>query len=84
MKIIFYVILVGYLIVSDYSIRKGLDIKKWQTWLIGVYAFFSGFVIVSSMSDFINSLLAGLIFALITLHGGIWSLKHQLSSRDND
>ncbi len=70
METIIVAILFIYLAVSGVGIFVGLDLKKWSSWLYGIYGFLSGFLIGFLIADARSGLLGGTLFAFIVLYGG--------------
>jgi hypothetical protein len=71
MKTIILANLFVFVIVSGFVVFNGLDLKKWSSWLFGVYAFLSGLSInILYPTNAFTSLEAGAFFAFIVLCGG--------------
>lgn len=71
MKILALANLIVFLIVYVISVFIGFDPKKWPSWLLGLYVFFSG-----SLTGFLRDggsfdILMGLIFVLVVLSSGV-------------
>lgn len=62
-----------YLIVCGICIFVGLDLKKWYSWLCGLYGFISGFFFGLSKADVSGGLQLGLLFAFVLIYGGATS-----------
>ena len=77
MQIIVIVILVVYLVVSGIGMFKGLDLRKWTSWLYGLYGFLSGFLIGFLIANIQLGLQVGTIFALIVMYGGAMIRWHR-------
>ena len=57
---------------------KGLDLKRWSSWLYSVICFFSGFLLGYSLTDnTIEGLKVGCIFAIVMLIGGAAMRRHK-------
>ena len=57
---------------------KGLDLRRWSSWVYGVISFLSGLVLGISLSgNLIESLKMGGIFASMTLLGGVTMRRHR-------
>jgi hypothetical protein len=57
---------------------KGLDLRKWRSWLYGAISFLCGFVLgLSLRSNWIESLKGGTIFAFVTLFTGAMMRWHK-------
>jgi hypothetical protein len=62
-----------FLIVGSIGIFKGLDLKKWKSWLIGIYGFVSGFLIIllrGDKTDITVGFQIGAIFAFTSIFAG--------------
>jgi 4-hydroxybenzoate polyprenyltransferase len=59
---------------------RGLDLKKWYSWLIGLYGFLVGFWLGIVWSDINNALMAGIIFAFAPLYQG--AINHWRRDKD--
>ena len=70
METIILAILFTYLVVSGIRVFIGLDLRKWTSWLYGIYGFLSGFLIGFLIADIQLGLQVGAIFALIVMYGG--------------
>ena len=78
MPLIFKIIFVSYIIVCGISIYVGLSLKKWWSWLIGLYGFASGLLFgLSKSSDISGGLALGMLFAFVVLYGGATSYWHR-------
>lgn len=63
-----------YIIVCGVGIFIGLDLKKWYSWLFGLYGFVTGLLFgLSKSPDVTGGLVIGAIFASIVLYGGATS-----------
>jgi hypothetical protein len=65
------------MIVCGTAIFVGLDLKKWLSWLCGLYGFVSGFLIGLSNADIRGGLELGALFAFIVLYGGAMTRFHK-------
>ena len=56
----------------------GIDIRKWPSWLFGVYCFVSGFLVGQLNGNLQDSLVLGAFFAFMFLAAGttIWKYRH--------
>ncbi len=72
MKTLATVIGVIFIIVSAIAIYVGLDLKKWQTWLFGVYGFLT-FLLTGLVGtgNIIESIKVGAIVAFATVFVGV-------------
>ena len=68
---------VVYLIVCGIAIFIGLDLKKWFSWLFGLYGFISGFLFGLLRSDIRGGLVMGALFAFVVIYGGATSYWHR-------
>ena len=68
---------VVYLIVCGMAIFVGLDLKKWSSWLFGLYGFISGFLFGLSKADVPGGLGLGTLFAFVVMYGGATSFWHR-------
>ena len=70
-----------FLIVSSVCIFTGLDLKKWSSWLLGLYGFLSGllmgFLWPDGDLDVPSLLTVGALFAFIVLYGGATTHWHR-------
>lgn len=64
--IFFYI----FMAIGGISIFIGLDLKKWHSWLIGVYGFVIGFLMGLVWVDISTAIIAGMLFAFLTLASG--------------
>jgi hypothetical protein len=71
MKTIIMIFFCIYLILSAISIYRGLDLKKWYSWLIGIYGFATGFCLSIVWGGDINDAVGiGIFFAFPPLYQG--------------
>jgi hypothetical protein len=70
METIAVFVLLVYLVISAIGMIIGIDLKKWSSWLFGIYGFLSGFLVGFLLVDLKSGLLGGLLFAFIVLYGG--------------
>lgn len=68
---------VVYLIVSGMAIFLGLDLRKWFSWLFGLYGFISGFLFGLLKSDNSGGFTMGILFAFVVIYGGAMSHWHR-------
>ena len=69
-----------FLVVYVITIFIGLDLKKWSSWLYGIYGFLSGFLLgflvfndngsLGLSMNLTGSLQVGAIFAFLIMYGG--------------
>lgn len=62
-----------FIIVAGIGILIGLDLKKWRSWLYGIYGFLSGLLVGLLHADFSGGLTLGALFAFIVMYGGATS-----------
>jgi len=77
MPTIVNIIFVIYVVVCGIGIFIGLDLKKWKSWLYGLYGFVSGLLIGLSRADVSGGLTLGLLFTFVVLYGGATSHWHR-------
>jgi hypothetical protein len=77
METIIIAILFAYLVVSGVGMLIGLDLRKWSSWLFGIYGFLSGFLIGFLIVDVRSGLMGGVLFAFIVLYGGAMVRWHR-------
>lgn len=66
-----------YLIVCGTAIFVGLDLKKWLSWLCGLYGFISGFLFGLLNAGTRGGLEMGALFAFVVLYGGAMTRFHR-------
>jgi hypothetical protein len=66
-----------YLITCGSAIFVGLDLKKWRSWLLGLYGFISGYLFGLLKSDTSGGLVMGALFAFVIIYGGATSYWHR-------
>lgn len=66
-----------FITVSAIAIFIGLDLKKWSSWLFGIYGFISGFLLGFLRADTSGSLKLGLLMAFVVMYGGATSHWHR-------
>jgi hypothetical protein len=59
-----------FVIVGFTGVFIGLDLRKWSSWLYGIYSFFSGFFVGISYLDIGSSLELGVLLAFAVMFGG--------------
>ncbi len=70
METMILAILFAYLLVSCIGLIIGLDLKKWSSWLFGLYGFLSG-IWIGFISGYSSSgWQLGAVFALAVMYGG--------------
>lgn len=77
METIVVAIFILYLLVCGIGIFVGLDLKRWTSWLLGLFGFLSGFVIGLAIADLYSGLLGGALFAFIVMFGGATTRWHK-------
>ena len=70
MKIIFYADLIVFFIVLAICTFIGLDLKKWQSWLAGLYGFLSGWSLGFLVGAGSSGWQLGLLFAIAIMYSG--------------
>jgi hypothetical protein len=70
--------LLTFLVMEAVASIKGLDLRRWSSWLYGVISLFSGLVLgISLGGNLIESLKLGGILAFLTLIGGVARRWHK-------
>jgi hypothetical protein len=59
-----------FVIVSCVIVFLGLDLRKWSSWLYGIYGFLSGFFLGLMYLDVWKGVELGFLFAFAVLFGG--------------
>ena len=59
-----------FLVVGFIGIFMGLNLKKWTSWLFGLYGFLSGLLLGSVLLNASSGLELGAIFAFAVMFGG--------------
>jgi len=61
------------LILAPIGVAKGLDLKKWSTWLFGLYAFLSGFLMtfIRTDEDLATRLMVGAVCTFAVIFAGV-------------
>ena len=79
LKTVVILVGLGILLVVGYRASiKGLDLKRRSSWLYGVISFLSGVVVVIGLDGKIkDGLIAGAIFAFLTMLGGATTRWHK-------
>jgi len=67
--IFFYI----FVLIGGVSIVIGLDLKKWYSWIIGLYGFAIGFLMGLVWVDITTAIMAGTLIAFLTLFSGAMS-----------
>jgi hypothetical protein len=65
-----------FLLVCGICVYFGLDLKKWSSWLFGLYGFRSGFLFGYTYGDMKGCLEVGALFAFMVMYGGTTSRSH--------
>jgi len=69
--------LVAFSIIGFIASFQGLDLRKWSSWLYGALAFVFGFAMGSAISNGIEGLKTGFLFAFLTLFTGATMRWHK-------
>jgi hypothetical protein len=59
-----------FVIVSCLRVFLGLDLRKWSSWLYGIYGFLSGFCLGLIYLDVWKGVELGILFAFAVMFGG--------------
>jgi hypothetical protein len=70
METIILAILFTYIVGGGIRVFIGLDLRRWTSWLYGIYGFLSGFLIGFLIADIQLGLQVGAIFAFAVMYGG--------------
>ena len=70
METLIIIILAVFIIVGGIGIFRGLDIKKWSSWMFGLYGFLSGILIGIIINNISGGLKLGVLFAFGVMFGG--------------
>ena len=81
MKIIFYADLIVFFIVLAICTFIGLDLKKWQSWLAGLYGFLSGCLIGFLSEAGSPSWQLGLLLAIVIMSSGAIMRQYRIYYR---
>ncbi|HAE58845.1 MAG TPA: hypothetical protein DCG54_04875 [Anaerolineae bacterium] len=68
-----------FVFVAMVFIGVGLNLKKWPSWLLGVYGFITGLLLGLFYSDIKNAFVAGMLFAFGVLSGGAMTRWHRMT-----
>lgn len=69
---------ITFVVTETVACYKGLDLKRWPSWLYGVISFLAGLVLGFSLgSDVIEILKLAGLFAVFTLLGGAVMRRHK-------
>lgn len=68
---------VVFLLISGIPFFRGLDIKKWLSWLYGLYGFVTGFLAGLMWADVLGGVQLGIVFAFIVMYGGATTYWHK-------
>lgn len=72
------IVLTIHVIIGGIVVFVGLDLKKWHSWLVGLYAFVVGFLFALSIwSSLSGALQLGALFAFAILYGGATTHWHR-------
>jgi hypothetical protein len=77
METVLLVNLFVFVIVSGIGTFVGLDLKKWSSWLYGLYGFLTGFSTYFLRPDVVGSLQLGTIFAFLVMYAGAMNRWHR-------
>jgi hypothetical protein len=66
-----------YAIVMFIGVIRGLDLKKWSSWLYGIFGFLCGFLVGFLMFDVRTGLEGGALSAFVVLYGGAMNYWHR-------
>jgi len=70
--------LIVFVVMGYAASLKGIDLRRWSSWLYGVISFLCGFVLIMGLNgNLMDGLLAGAIFALLTLVNGVTTRWHK-------
>ena len=61
-----------FVLVGCIGVFFGLDLRKWYSWLFGIYGLLSGFFLGFSFYDVRSGLELGAIFAIAVMYAGAW------------
>jgi hypothetical protein len=76
--VVIVVSLVGLFLVGTIASLKGLDLRRWSSWLYGGISFLCGLALGFSLTgNWIESLKGGAIFAFVTLFTGAMMRRHK-------
>ncbi len=70
-------------IIGTTAVYVGLDLRKWHSWIIGLYGFVSGFLIGLLWVDTKGALITGGLFALGVLYGGATTRWHMQRDKED-
>ena len=82
MEIIFFADLIMFLIIGVVCMIFGLDLKKWQSWLAGIYGFLSGWSLGFLSDTGSPSWQLGLLFAIMIMSSGAVMRRHRIYYRN--
>ena len=76
--VVIVVSLIAFFVMGYVTSVKGLDLRRWSSWLYGVISFLCGFALIMSLNgDLMDGLKAGAIFALLILVNGATTRWHK-------
>jgi hypothetical protein len=61
-----------FLLVGFIGVFLGLDLRKWSSWLYGIYGLLSGFFLGFSFYGVRSGLELGAILAIAVMYAGAW------------
>lgn len=71
--------LIALLIVQSVVFFQGLDLRKLSSWLYGMFSFLCGVALIIAIDGMlVDGLIAGVIFAFLTLFGGTTMRRHKM------
>jgi len=72
MEVVILVNFIIFALIGSIVVFNGLDLKKWSSWLLGVYGFFSGFLggFLRSDVEKLMCIKLGALFAFSVMFGG--------------
>jgi hypothetical protein len=73
-----------FLIVGGIGVFLGLDLRKWSSWLYGLYGLLSGLFVGLSDGDISGGLKLGVLFAFLVLSGGAAIRWHRQFYKGHD
>jgi hypothetical protein len=77
MELIVFANILVCMVTCGIGIFIGLDLKKWSSWLYGLYGFLSGFTISIIIGDVLAGLKIGFLTAFVVMFCGAMSRWHR-------
>jgi hypothetical protein len=71
-----------FLLISAIPFFRGLDLKKWTSWIFGLYGYVTGFFAGLNWSNLKGAVLLGFVFAFIVLYGGATTHWHRQNFKE--